>query len=35
MKTRLKKTSLEKLFGSLKRKMSGQKFKDRVRKGWG
>ena len=29
-----KKADLRKLFGSLKRKMSGQEFKDMVRKGW-
>ncbi len=29
-----KKADLSKLFGSLKRKMSGQEFKDMVRKGW-
>ena len=29
-----KKADLSKLFGSLKRKMSGQDFKDMVRKGW-
>ena len=30
----VKKADLSKLFGSLKRKMPGQKFKDMVRKGW-
>ncbi len=29
-----KKADLSRLFGSLKRKMSGQEFKDMVRKGW-
>ena len=29
-----KEADLTKLFGSLKRKMSGQGFKDRVREGW-
>jgi len=31
----VKEADLTKLFGSLKRKMSGQAFKDMVRKGWG
>lgn len=30
----VKKADLTALFGSLKRKMSGQKFKDLVRAGW-
>ncbi len=30
----VKEANLEKLFGSLKRKMSGQEFKDMVREGW-
>jgi len=30
----VKEADLTKLFGSLKRKMSGQAFKDMVRKGW-
>ena len=29
-----KEADLTKLFGSLKSKMSGQRFKDRVREGW-
>ena len=31
----VKEANLKKLFGSLKRKMSGQEFKDMIRKGWG
>ena len=31
----VKEANLTKLFGSLKRKMSGQEFKDMIRKGWG
>ena len=30
----VKKADLRKIFGSLPRKMSGQEFKDMVRKGW-
>lgn len=30
----VKEADIKKLFGSLERKMSGQKFKDMVRKGW-
>ncbi len=30
----VKKADLTKIFGSLKREMSGQEFKDMVRKGW-
>lgn len=30
----VKKADLSKSFGSIKRKMSGQEFKDMVRKGW-
>ena len=30
----VKEANLEHLFGSLKRKMSGQAFKDMVKKGW-
>lgn len=30
----VKEANLEHLFGSLKRKMTGQEFKDVVRKGW-
>ncbi|MEK6886625.1 MAG: AbrB/MazE/SpoVT family DNA-binding domain-containing protein [Nanoarchaeota archaeon] len=30
----VKEANLQKMFGSLKRKMSGQEFKDMVRKGW-
>jgi len=30
----VKEANLKHLFGSLKRKMSGQKFKDMVREGW-
>ncbi|MBI2550101.1 AbrB/MazE/SpoVT family DNA-binding domain-containing protein [Candidatus Woesearchaeota archaeon] len=30
----VKEADLTKLFGSLKRKMSGQEFKDMVRQGW-
>ena len=30
----VKEANLENLFGSLKRKMSGQEFKDMVRQGW-
>lgn len=30
----VKEANLNKIFGSLTRKMSGQKFKDMVRKGW-
>lgn len=31
----VKESNLNQVFGSLKRKVSGQKFKDMVRKGWG
>ncbi len=31
----VKEADLSDIFGSLPRKMSGQKFKDMVRKGWG
>lgn len=31
----VKKTNLRKIFGTLKRTMSGQKFKEMVREGWG
>lgn len=30
----VKEANIQRLFGSLKRKMSGQEFKDMVRKGW-
>lgn len=30
----VKPANIEKLFGTLKRKMSGQEFKDMVRQGW-
>lgn len=30
----VKEANLERIFGSLKRKMSGQQFKDMVREGW-